>query len=85
MLLLALVGLFFLPQSFQNPAWGHGQIVHPDPNQKSRFGIQTNSFLAGGLGDLLQQFAFLISQITDVSFELHRITTEQSSVESARC
>ena len=43
------------------------------------------SFLAGGLGNPLQQFAFLISQIGDVSFELRRIAAEQGSVESARC
>ena len=43
------------------------------------------SFLAGGPGDSLQQFAFLISQIANVSFELRRIAAEQSSVESARC
>ena len=43
------------------------------------------SFLAGDLGDSLQQFAFLISQIADVSFEVGRIAVEQSSVESARC
>ena len=54
-------------------------------NNKSRFGIQMISFLAGGLGDSLQQFAFLISQTADVSFEFRRIAVEQSSVESARC
>jgi hypothetical protein len=39
-------------------------------NQQSPLRMQTISILAGGLGDSLQQFAFLISQITDLPTSL---------------